>query len=484
MSALLVLCLLTAISLAMVESSSHFSNLKTQWRGMNRPPSNLDSDLHKSLPSSCELSVVGAGWGGVYFAWRLGIELLAIDPANICVFEANGRLGGRIYSVYGLPDMGDLVIDVGGYRFPETDLLPAQLVWDKLLLPTSLYGICHQDQECYKIADVYGNNAGYTIPIEQMLGELMTKGAQVYWGAVLTAVKASNVHESTATHLEFTDLSTNNKATVHAGTTLLNIPGNAINSLDPDSVIFIDSPPTTVSNLENIDNVLGVKVYANYENAWWYNNLGLMSGEYSDDSTVAPLYGKYNDGPTKCVTGYGADGTPIYSGTPVSYGNCTGALLVLYTQFIDQPYYTQLMSSPTKPLTVISSDSENAYVLDEIHESLMQYHAHMLERAGIDPKTVAKPLNIFIGNWIEDAPYTPGIGHFPVIKQPMSNNVSATVRKPSSAHSVYVANQDYGYVALCYSTLSCSISILSFYPPTLLYLYHCFNMHYHHAHYF
>ena len=421
----------------------HGPQLKTQWRGNTRQPSNLDSDVVKTVPSTCELAVVGAGWGGVYFGWRLGIELLAIDPANICFFEVNGRLGGRIYSVYGLPNMGDLVIDVGGYRFPENDLLPAQLVWDKLLLPTSLYGICHQDIECYKIADVYGNNAGYTIPIEEMLGELMTKGAKVFWGSALTSVK-SNENNSSATVLEFNDLSTQSTVSVTAAKTLLNLPGNAMNSLDPESVIFIDSPPATVSNLQSINSHISVKVYANYEDAWWYNDLGLLTGEYADKNTPAPLEGKYNDGPTKCVTGYGADGTAIYSGTPVAYGNCTGALLVLYTHLTKQSYYTDQMTSLANPLTVISSDSENSYVLDDVHESLMQYHAELFEAAGIDPKTLAKPLNVFIGNWVEEAPYTPGIGYYDIFHQPQSKGASS-VRKPSPDHEVYVANADYGY---------------------------------------
>ena len=260
----------------------------------------------------------------------------------------------------------------------------------------------------------------------------------------MTAIKSSP-DNSSGTLLEFNDLTTQTKTTVYAHTTLLNMPGNALNSLDPDSVIFTDSPPATVEKMESIGNVLGVKVYANYENAWWYNDLGLMTGDYADDSLPAPLFGKYNDGPTKCITGHGADGTPISSGTPVAHGNCTGALLVLYTNFVEQPYYTKLMSSPTNPLTVISSESEDASVLDDIHESLMEYHAQAFEEAGIDPKTIAKPANIFIGNWIENAPFTPGIGHFPAVDQPFGDS-SATVRKPSSAHNVYVANQDFGYV--------------------------------------
>ena len=102
------------------------------------------------------------------------------------------------------------------------------------------------------------------------------------------------------------------------------------------------------------------------------------------------------------------------------------------------------MTSLTNPLTVISSDSDNCYVLDDVHESLMLYHASLLEAAGIDPKTLAKPLNIFIGNWVEEAPYTPGIGYYDSSHQPQKRGAAA-VRKPSASHEIYVANADYGY---------------------------------------
>ena len=402
MKLLTFLLLVLYFGIIVTATSSYASKLRTMWKGNNREPSNYDSDIVKALPSHCELAVVGAGWGGVYFAWRLGIELMAIDPSNICVFEVNGRLGGRIYSVSGLPNMSDLVIDVGGYRFPAHHLLPAQLVWDKLMLPTSLYGVCIDDILCYKIADIYGNNAGYTIPIEEMLGELMTRGTQVYWGAALTSIESTSEPNSSSTLLKFNDLNSNSVVQVHADTTLLNMDSNSLNNLDPKSVIFNDATKETVSYLKSTSYILGVKVYANYENAWWYNDLGLMTGDYKDNDTPAPLNGRYNDGPTKCITGYGADGSPIYSGNPVAFGNCSGALLVLYTNtlFRNQEYYTKLMTSLTNPLTVISQDSENANVLDEIHESLMEFHAEKLEEAGIDPKSVSKPLNIFIGNWV------------------------------------------------------------------------------------
>ena len=117
-------------------------------------------------PKHCDLAVVGAGWGGAYFAWRMSIDTDTVDPSNVCVFEANGRVGGRIFSIRGLPPAPDLALDAGGYRFIETDLLPAQLVWDALRLPTACYdwqcaGGCEGSGNCYVIKDAYGNNFGY-----------------------------------------------------------------------------------------------------------------------------------------------------------------------------------------------------------------------------------------------------------------------------------------------------------------------------------
>jgi hypothetical protein len=122
--------------------------------------------LLRDEPKHCDLAVVGAGWGGAYFAWRMSIDTDTVDPSNVCVFEANGRVGGRIFSIRGLPPAPDLALDAGGYRFIETDLLPAQLVWDALRLPTACYdwqcaGGCEGSGNCYVIKDTYGNNFGY-----------------------------------------------------------------------------------------------------------------------------------------------------------------------------------------------------------------------------------------------------------------------------------------------------------------------------------
>ena len=66
-------------------------------------------------PEECELSVVGAGVGGAYAAWRA-----ASEGMEVCVFEMNDRLGGRIHSLRNQGPKKDLVVEAGAYRFTAT----------------------------------------------------------------------------------------------------------------------------------------------------------------------------------------------------------------------------------------------------------------------------------------------------------------------------------------------------------------------------
>ena len=183
-----------ALSAALANPAARF---EARWSSARQGAFAEHSQRAAQLPESCELAVIGAGWGGVYFAWRLAVDSKLLNTSYVCVFEANGRVGGRVFSVHNLPGMSDMAIDVGGYRFIETDKLSSQLVWDALKLPTACY-----DWECapltkphgsHIIKDAYGNNRGCATVIERMLGEGEDAGAgtQVYFGAVLTAVNAA-----------------------------------------------------------------------------------------------------------------------------------------------------------------------------------------------------------------------------------------------------------------------------------------------------
>jgi len=64
--------------------------------------------------------------------------------------------------------------------------------------------------------------------------------------------------------------------------------------------------------------------------------------------------GRYHDGPLQCALGTDSAGRPIYSGTKLRFGNCSGALEVFYGPAND--YYRGLMTSPLEPLTVLTAE--------------------------------------------------------------------------------------------------------------------------------
>eukprot|EP01006_Ploeotia_vitrea_P041447 TRINITY_DN66527_c6_g4_i2.p1 TRINITY_DN66527_c6_g4~~TRINITY_DN66527_c6_g4_i2.p1 ORF type:complete len:619 (-),score=85.79 TRINITY_DN66527_c6_g4_i2:296-2152(-) len=72
---------------------------------------------HKNVDQSCKAIVVGAGPGGVYSAWRLQTSG-KYGRGEVCIFERNNRVGGRVNSVRGFfPEHPKWTFDVGAYRF-------------------------------------------------------------------------------------------------------------------------------------------------------------------------------------------------------------------------------------------------------------------------------------------------------------------------------------------------------------------------------
>ena len=65
---------------------------------------------------------------------------------------------------------------------------------------------------------------------------------------------------------------------------------------------------------------------------------------------------------------------------------------VYYSSATD--YWKPFMSGFEKPLTVITKDdveSNNYYVLDDIHQHLLEYHADLLKEANVDPSSLPTP---------------------------------------------------------------------------------------------
>ena len=183
---------------------------------------------------SCTYAVVGAGWAGVYAAWRLAVDAKMLPAQGVCLFEAREKAGGRTMSVH-LED--GLVIDVGAYRFGKQQHLPGDLITNRLKLPLVCYEPdCKPDPEfnetLYRVVDENGRNAGYFTPIQHMLDELTAAGARIYYNHRLTGVYAATEAPG--------------KASMHfaggqallAGAVLLNLPRLALARLDPTSIVF------------------------------------------------------------------------------------------------------------------------------------------------------------------------------------------------------------------------------------------------------
>ena len=64
----------------------------------------------------CRVAVVGAGYGGAYFAWRLCVDSATYACSEVCVFEANERVGGRGYTTV-TEGTDALPLDMGPYCF-------------------------------------------------------------------------------------------------------------------------------------------------------------------------------------------------------------------------------------------------------------------------------------------------------------------------------------------------------------------------------
>jgi len=91
-------------------------------------------------PLHCKVSIVGGGIGGAYTAWRLAVDARVVRPADVCLFEASTRFGGRIYTVQDVPGYPGFATDIGAYRFHRTEHpLTRSLVEDALKMETACY---------------------------------------------------------------------------------------------------------------------------------------------------------------------------------------------------------------------------------------------------------------------------------------------------------------------------------------------------------
>lgn len=115
----------------------------------------------------CKVAVVGAAYGGLYFAYRLALDEGRVSATDVCIFEASpGRIGGKVYSVRNLGDP-ELVVDVGAYRYAPFQKLVAGLVEGLLGLNTRCYYPLTCEDSRRVVMDPSGLNLlGYGGPLE------------------------------------------------------------------------------------------------------------------------------------------------------------------------------------------------------------------------------------------------------------------------------------------------------------------------------
>ena len=332
-----------------------------------------------SVNLSCDIAIVGAGPGGIFFAWRF---LKAAETiGSVCILERSNRHGGRIYSLRNLGPRADLTVDVGAYRYaPQPYQEGSWYVYTPLLgglidtalgLPSAIY---EPGKPVRKIVDAYGENAGYATFVDIMLSQIqsdahMSQRLDLRFHEELISITPAAPHGGPVTLTFLTGL------TVTATTVVLNLPQlPLLKVLERSETLFEGAvPPALLAPLPSE----GAKLYVHYTNAWWRNILNLTSGAFGVppfNSTgvqvgqLPDLAGRYHDGHTRC------DGTT--EGT-----RCRGFLEATYTYGDNARFFLTEMLHTDSPYTTLNySRPLGKTALDGIHAKLVEYHRDALDR--------------------------------------------------------------------------------------------------------
>ncbi|CAE8622004.1 unnamed protein product [Polarella glacialis] len=309
------------------------------------------------------------------------------------------------------------------------------------------------DNQMRKLTDADGQNIGYLTLVETMLSRATQKGARIWFQTEVTALSAAN---SSSVQVQVAD-----GRVFNAGAVLLNIPqmpvlkllrqsGEPFSSMFPEPLYAPASFPI-------------MKLYLHYEDAWWRNYLGLVSGPFENanaspnsSSAVinihdipsqgpAPLKGQYHDGDVRC------DGPA---------GKCRGFLQAFYSGGSSIDWYKSFHSWNGDAAMHISSKSvEHKELLASIHSALVGLHREALDAANVTALVEKlRPDSGVLSIWSQGVTGIHAGCHVPKPGvHPKPEDLPAAALRPFPGFPVYVANEAYGTVP-CFAEGSLNMS--------------------------
>ncbi|KAL3144103.1 hypothetical protein ABBQ32_003893 [Trebouxia sp. C0010 RCD-2024] len=434
----------------------------------------------------CDVAIVGGGPGGVYSAFRL-LETNA--SSNVCLFETNNRVGGRVYSLRNLGPKQDLVLDMGAYRYmPLSQPLITDIIQNLLDLPNRLYQVMislpdqfdAQNKLCmpelpnlpaystdrqlfvvqpgvadYRVVlDAEGNNAGFATYVEKLFAMAEELGVKASFSTHINSIEQAE---------KGFVLKTATNTSITANKVVLNLATRPLHRLLQNSML----PNVTEVNeqLEAPYVNRATKLYLYYPQAWWLA-AGLNNGslQYVDEKWP----------PAKCALADGNGVVDFYYNetTPLNLEDCYGFFQATYTSDagmtnishlpvdylvdyagnLDTVVLSALLSVDQGGLVTLqtvpysiwdNSTAKGRKLLTAAHDQLMAYHknASIL----LPPGTATRyPTQAIVALW--DPSITWIGGGWSSMKDPevsgFAPNVD-TATKPYADLDLFVANEAY-----------------------------------------
>ncbi|BDA43792.1 probable Achacin at N-terminal half [Coccomyxa sp. Obi] len=417
-------------------------------------------------PSTCDVAIVGGGPGGIYAAYRILEGASRNGSLIVCVLEATGRVGGRVYSVRKLGEKGDLTVDMGAYRYnQERHGLVRDVVENLLKLPIRPYQASKPNLKI--IVTNNGANAGFTTYVEGLLRLALDRGLNITFNARVVAI-----NETQQGFL----LELANGHVVSARSVILNLPAVPLHRLLANSNL----PDRTYNpQLFAPYATTGAKVYLYYPKAWWIAQ-GLTDGDFIASPVWPPIKfpfgGRFYDGQVKCSPKNDSNAPTLdftaAQASTLDLQSCYGFLQVFYEaehttgnfsvpypqEFSFQPFayfrdYADARNPDTPYFVFNNATPEGSHFLHTAHTQLVG----MLKSKGTnlaDNTVEDLPTQAVVALWDPSVSWAGGAWHYYKDTNDSSvANVASSVQ-PFPKLRLYVASEAYSvYQHWCEGTL-------------------------------